>query len=199
MTWKEILKDSTLENTRGEPVDYSSEAMEARRKHGLAGVERKNKIIEQLRRKKEKGPLTQIDAQHLRGLENSTIHEEVRDAYLQGKNPDMERERRLQRERERKDILKDDIRRIKDKDRRRNPKEKDEVDIEPKEDTPISPTKPFNPFGPNASKRAKDSKARNAKIRRNKTKGKTMDIKPSRSKQLKDAQLRMAREKDSRR
>ena len=41
-----------------------------------------------------------------------------------------------------KDIIKDDIRRIKDKDRRRNPKEKDEVDIEPKEDTPISPTKP---------------------------------------------------------
>ena len=98
-----------------------------------------------------------------------------------------------------KDIIKDDIRRIKDKDRRRNPKEKDEVDIEPKEDTSISPTKPFNPFGPNASKRAKDSKARNAEIRRNKTKGKTMDIKPSRSKQLKDAQLRMARERDSRR
>jgi len=98
-----------------------------------------------------------------------------------------------------KDVLKDDMKGVRDKDRRRNPKEKDEVDIEPKEDTPISPTKPFNPFGPNASKRAKDSKARNAEIRRNKTKGKTMDIKPSRSKQLKDAQLRMARERDSRR
>ena len=98
-----------------------------------------------------------------------------------------------------KDILKDDMKRVRDKDRRRNPTEKDEVDIEPKEDTPISPRKPFNPFGPNASERAKDSKARNAEIRRNKTKGKTMDIKPSRSKQLKDAQLRMSREKDSRR
>jgi len=98
-----------------------------------------------------------------------------------------------------KDILKDDIRRIKDKDRRRNPKEKDEVDIEPKEDTSICPRKPFNPFGPNASERAKDSKARNAKINRKNTKDKTMDIKPSRSKQLKDTQLRMAREKDSRR
>ena len=98
-----------------------------------------------------------------------------------------------------KDILKDDMKRVRDKDRRRNPTEKDEVDIEPKEDTPISPRKPFNPFGPNASERAKDSKTRNAEMRRNKTKGKTMDIKPSRSKQLKDAQLRMAREKDSRR
>ena len=98
-----------------------------------------------------------------------------------------------------KDILKDDIRRIKDKDRRRNPKEKDEVDIEPKEDTPISPRKPFNPFGPNASERAKDSKARNAKINRKNTKDKTMDIEPSRYKQLKDTQLRMAREKDNRR
>ena len=98
-----------------------------------------------------------------------------------------------------KDILKDDIRRIKDKDRRRNPSEKDEVDIEPKEDTPISQKKPFNPFGPNASERAKDYKAKNTEIKRNKTKDKTMDIKPSRSKQLKDAQLRMARERNSRR
>lgn len=98
-----------------------------------------------------------------------------------------------------KDVLKDDMKGVRDKDRRRNPKEKDEVDIEPKEDTPISPTKPFNPFGPNASKRAKDSKARNAEIRRNKTKGETMDIKPSKSKRLKDAQLGMVRERNSRR
>ncbi len=118
MTWKDIIKDSTLENTRGEPVDYSPEAMEARRKHGLAGVERKNKIIEQLRRKKEKGPLTQIEQIHLRELENDTMHELVRDAYLQGKNPDEEWERKrkktkgeieyLERERKRKDILKED-------------------------------------------------------------------------------------------
>ena len=48
-----------------------------------------------------------------------------------------------------KDILKDDIRRIRDKDRRRNPKEKDEVDIEPKsKEIPKEPKKPFNPFVP---------------------------------------------------
>ena len=59
-----------------------------------------------------------------------------------------------------KDILKDDMRRIRDKDRRRNPREKDEVDIEPKPEKELPPPskKPFDPFAPDAGKRAKEMK-----------------------------------------
>jgi len=60
-----------------------------------------------------------------------------------------------------KEILKDNnMRRIRDKDRRRNPREKDEVDIEPKPKKELPPPskKPFDPFAPDAVKRAKEMK-----------------------------------------
>jgi len=94
-----------------------------------------------------------------------------------------------------KDILKDDMKRVRDKDRRRNPREKDEVDIEPKpKEMPKKPKTPFNPFGPDAGKRAKEMK----KLRQERTKREKddslMDTEPSEMGKLIAEQQRLARQ-----
>ena len=99
-----------------------------------------------------------------------------------------------------KDILKDDIRRIRDKDRRRNPKEKDEVDIEPKsKEIPKEPKKPFNPFGPDAGKRAKARKKLTEERRKREKHDSVMDTKPSKTGQMKLDLLERARKLKERR
>ena len=98
-----------------------------------------------------------------------------------------------------KDILKDNMKRVKDKDRRRNPKKKDEVDIKPKDKKTLPKAKPFNPFGPNAGERATQDKRLRAERKRRKAKDTAMDTKPSRKKQQEDEQLRLARELKERR
>tara|TARA_B100000963_G_scaffold361474_1_gene397086 strand:+ start:2127 stop:2612 length:486 start_codon:yes stop_codon:yes gene_type:complete len=80
-----------------------------------------------------------------------------------------------------KEILKNDMKRVRDKDRRRNPEERDMVDIEPKpkEELPPPSKKPFNPFGSDAGKRARDSKKRRAEREKREAFDSMMDTKPS--------------------
>ena len=94
-----------------------------------------------------------------------------------------------------KDILKDDMKRVRDKDRRRNPRERDEVDIEPKPKKELPPTldKPFNPFGPDAVKRAKEMKRLRQKRTKREKDDSLMDTKPSEMGKLIAEQQRLAR------
>ena len=81
MSWqKYITKDASLENTRGE-VNLNFLPYEKQKENAYKGVERKNKRIDELQRKKETGQLTVGERTQLMVLSNSTEHEEVRDGY----------------------------------------------------------------------------------------------------------------------
>ena len=94
-----------------------------------------------------------------------------------------------------KDILKDDMRRVRDKDRRRNPRKKDEVDIEPKpkEELPPPSKKPFDPFASDAVKRAKEMKRLREERAKREEDDSLMDTKPSEMGKLIAEQQRLAR------
>ena len=96
-----------------------------------------------------------------------------------------------------KDILKDDnMKRIRDKDRRRNPRERDEVDMEPKpkKDLPPPSKKPFDPFAPGAGEKAKEMKRlREERAKREKFDS-MMDTERGKMGNLISEQVRMARQ-----
>ena len=94
-----------------------------------------------------------------------------------------------------KDILKDDMKRVRDKDRRRNPKERDEVDIESKpKKMPEKPKTPFNPFDPDAGKRARASKKLREERAKREKDDSLMDTEPSEMGKLIEEQRRLARQ-----
>lgn len=102
------------------------------------------------------------------------------------------------------DILKNkerEIRRIKAKDERRNPRESRAIDDEPKpkEELPPPSKKPFDPFAPDAGKQARASKKLREERAKRERVDSMMDTKPSRMSQLmSDQQERYMRLKERR-
>ena len=88
------------------------------------------------------------------------------------------------------------MRRVRDKDRRRNPRKKDEVDIEPKPKKELPPPskKPFDPFAPGAGKKAKEMKRLREERAKRERFDSMMDTEPSKMGKLISEQVRMARQ-----